>query len=363
MLIQPIYVRFQPSESKPEAIGLSIFIKLLEQEERYWIGEGHDTKLLISHLRKIFYDIYGWNRELIRGSAKVANRYEVKIVPDKSTVYPQKSSAGHVHHSNDQGVDHRKREVLVKEGDWLNPNAGTVPEIYANNNQQVILPSQWYCDMGHVLAGMDAANFPAPVAPIPDKLMWLRKILPIPSVDKNTDCSTWLGDISSSAGEFLFYKIKNRTAPNESEEQKLIDAGAPGADMLGNIDSIVIPMVYKLNANTGFSVSQIFRDYYYPGGYGHYFSLRRCQMFCKSVGLKNWNGTNFSNEKKWLRYQSRQLRTTTAFYISTRYSKPMAYIYAGLTWIGWYNRVIKVHQLLVIFLNALKGDIKNEPKL
>ena len=51
-----------------------------------------------------------------------------------------------------------RRQVVVKPGDWMNSNVGTVPVIYSNDNQENVLPDGLYCDLGHVLAGMDASN-------------------------------------------------------------------------------------------------------------------------------------------------------------------------------------------------------------
>jgi hypothetical protein len=359
MLYQPLLSHFKPSPLKQQAISLPYFIDLLYQEEEYWKGEQYNTKTMISHLRKIFYDIYGWNTQLIRGAAKIPGRYEVKLVPEQNAQYPQKTSGGIRHKRKNNDVEHLRREVLVKKGDWLNPNWGTIPEIYANNNQEVILPDQWLCDMGHVLAGMDAANYSEPVSPLPSWLMWLRKLGP--SVDKNTDCATWLGDLSSNAGEFLFETLKYKSPLSNLQKQAIIEAFSPGADMLGNIDSIVIPSVINLNTHHGIRVTDIFKAYYFPDG-SHFEKMQhRFSIFCQLCGLKNWNGNHFSNEKKWLLHQTKQLRNTTAFYTYTRHDKPESILIALSTWLGFNNSSLDLELLLKLFLAALKEQIKNEP--
>ena len=294
-LSQPIDTKFIPSPQKEKAIDLKKFIELLRGEEDYYKGEQQNTKIMITRLRKIFYDIYGWNKELITGAADIPGRYNVKLVEDKDASYPSKSSGG-VNRKKAFEVEHQHRLVTVKKGDWMNPNIGSVPEIYANNNQEVILPNNLYCDLGHVLAGMDACNYLEPVSPLPDWLMWMHEILP--HVDNNMSCATWLGDISSSAGEFLFEKLKKHEDLTDEEMQSLIDVFASGTDMLGNIDSFVISNVYNISTSKGLRVTEMFNDYYNEGGMGNYFMKRRYSYFCSVVGLKDWDGENFGNEKK-----------------------------------------------------------------
>lgn len=57
MLYQPIEQKFKPSATKESAISLEKFLQLLENEEDYFKGEQHHTKLMITRLRKIFYNI------------------------------------------------------------------------------------------------------------------------------------------------------------------------------------------------------------------------------------------------------------------------------------------------------------------
>ncbi len=358
-LYQPINTHFEPSEVKKYAINLAKFLELLRQEEWYYKQQNHDTKEVLSHVRKIFYDLYGWNSQLIRGAAKVSNRYLVKLVPDAMAFYPEKRYALVERSGSNLEPSHLKREVLVRPGDWLNPQAGTVPEIYQNDNQEIILPDHLYCDMGHVLAGMDASNYPMPVAPLPKGLMWLRFLFP--HVENNAFCATWLGDIASSAGECLFETIKNKKQLSSAEVQRLIDAFAPGTDMLGNIDSIVIPHVYQLNTRTGWLISDILKDYYSPEGKGYYFMQRRYSVFCGIIGLRGWNGVQFENEREWLVTYKKQLRNTTAFYVYTRMSKLKGLMLALKVWLHLCEPTLNLQAFLELFLEALKKNINTEP--
>lgn len=157
-LVQNIETRIHPATS----LTLSEFLELLQQEENFFANEPAGGAQMLTHLRKIFYGTAGWDNELIRGGANISCRYLVRVV---STV-EQHSSTKHRKHSSG-GTLHQRVEVIVREGDWMNPNAGTEPAIYDDNHQEVILPSGLICDLGHVLAGMDAISYPAPVAPLP----------------------------------------------------------------------------------------------------------------------------------------------------------------------------------------------------
>ncbi len=353
MIYQPIEQKFNPTKSKETAISLEKFLELLRNEEDYFKGEQHQTKLMISRLRKIFYDAYGWNSELIRGASNTAGRYDVKLVPCGKPK-PKKDGKGFE-------PAPKCREVTVKKGDWMNPNAGTVPEIYANNNQQVILPSGLYCDIGHVLAGMDAFNYLEPVTPLPNWLMFLKRFFPL--VDSNMDIVTWLGDIASSAGEFLFERLENGKPLTNDEMQMIIDEYAPGVDMLGDIDPYVICQIYNTKAENGLRVTQILQDYYGNKDLGSFYRERRLQIFSLMIGLHGWNGDTFNNEEDWMKYYLRQLRNNDAFYIFSRCENIKGIILALGSWIGVYKHTLHDKTLLEIFLKSLKRAIRKEAKL
>lgn len=351
MLYQPIEEGFKPTPGKESAISLEKFLELLKNEEDYYKGEQHRTKLMITRLRKIFYDSYGWNTQLIRGSANIPGRYEVKLVP----------CGGDSSEKKGRGFKPSPlcREVTVKKGDWMNPNAGTVPEIYADNNQQVILPSKLYCDMGHVIGGMDAYNYLAPVTPLPNFLMFAKRLFPL--VNSNMDIVTWLGDIASSAGEFLYKRLEDKKKLTDEQMNAIIQEYAPGPDMLGDIDPYVICQLYNTKAEDGLRVSEMFSDYYSENGLGTYYRKRRNQFFAHMVGLHNWDGENFSNEKQWMKYYLKELRNNDAFYLFSRCENIKGITLALITWLGGYKHVCRDKLLLDIFLKSLKKEIKEEP--
>jgi hypothetical protein len=78
-LYQPILAS-TPVHVPNDRMSTATFIALLCKEEDYYSGEQEDTCLMITRLRKIFYDQWGWNTELIEGAAAIEMRYVVTIV-------------------------------------------------------------------------------------------------------------------------------------------------------------------------------------------------------------------------------------------------------------------------------------------
>jgi len=342
-------VKFQLEEFDHPSTALTIdqFMALLKSEEDYFVGQELCTKLQTSRLRKIFYDKYGWDTQLIRKAANIQGRYIVILVPatkDNATRKCQRHTA--------KGPDFQKREVLVREGDWMNPNAGTTPEIYKDNHQQVIANEGYSIDMGHVLAGMDAMNNIEPVAPLPQKLMFLYKL--VPHVTSNADAATWIGDLSSITGDMLFHFLQHKQWPNDEAVQAIINEDAPGADMLGNIDSLNVGQMFDISATNGQRVSNILDEYFDAIKKA---PRLRYTLFCKAVGITlSGNGT-IINRSQWINRYKKQLKACTAFYIASRYSKPAAYWYALIIWLGFYKKKLAYRHILSLLLDAIEHKL------
>ncbi|MBN2166352.1 MAG: hypothetical protein JW717_08765 [Marinilabiliaceae bacterium] len=339
-----------PLKTKKGTFHLSDFLILLNEEEKYFSGEQHNTKLMFTRLRKIFYDNYGWNTQLIRGTSHIEGRYEVKLILEK----PADNNCSNFHPTR------FVRKVTVRANDRLNPNAGSTPEIYANQNQQVILPNGLYCDIGHVLGGIDAYNHKAPVTPLPNWLMFIKHFFPL--VNSNVDVATWLGDIASVSGEFLFKHIETGKKLNKTQMQNIINEYSPGVDLLGDIDPYIICQIYNTKASKGLRVTEILNDFYEKNGLGYYYSTMRFQLFAHLIGLKNWNGICFSNEKEWALFYSKQLKNNIAFYIFSRCKNFKGLLLALITWLGGYKNTLMGNQLLSLFIDLIKQKISTETK-
>jgi len=345
------------ADSKHKRLTLDEFLAMLEIEENYFRGEQNNTKLMITCLRKIFYDKYGWDTELIRGAAHIEGRYKITLVE-----VPYEAGAKTIgrkkrlQQAEGEVVVHKVRRAVYRKGDWMQPDkAGEIAPITVGDKKTVRLPNGSCCDIGHVLAGLDAFNYLAPVTPLPNFLMFLRRLFP--SDDNNTDLATWLGDIASSSGEFLFKYLETKTPLTVEQQQVIINEYAPGADMLGDIDPYVIQSVYDISTSTGMRPTEILRNYYGNDKPGSTFRKHRFLYFANIVGLINWDGKNFSNEEKWLSYYKKQLRSNTAFYVYSRSGTFVRYFLALAIALGFYKKTLDFDALLNIFIAALKKEI------
>src|SRR6476619_3096571 len=136
-LIQPILSK-EPEygHEKSDVLPLPEFLSLLEEEENYCKDEETNTGLMITRLRKIFYDKWGWNTQLIRKAAYIKCRYTVKIVtqlPDEKS----KTRVKKVKHYKDNKYQPKYRFVTYRKNDrvFKNSHANQVPEIYKNDHQ------------------------------------------------------------------------------------------------------------------------------------------------------------------------------------------------------------------------------------
>lgn len=352
-LFQPIFSSNpEPSHPRSKALSLAEFLDLLRAEEDYYPGEQQNTKLMITRLRKIFYDQWGWNSELIRDAAAIKTRYVTKVLEDKVT------HSKPVRRFKDKQYQPKHRVIVYSDHDKVYgaSRAGQVPFIYKNDHEEVNLPDGYFCDIAHILAGLDAYNHPQIVTPLPKWLSFLAKIFP--HVDKNTDIVTWLGDIASSAGDFLFGYFNNGKKMLSLEKQQvIINRDAPGSDMLGNIDAFVIANLYDVGSTNGQRVSDILADYYVKNKA----QANRIPIFCKAIGLSDWDGTQFSNEKKWLHAYKKELKNNICFQVFSLTNEKITSIWLPLIiWFGAYKKVLKKKLLLELFLNQLKKAMKQE---
>lgn len=331
------------------------YLDLLRQEEDYWSEDLHNTKLLISRLRKIYYDKWGWNSELIRGAADVETRYVTTMTP---TPVP-----------HGKGVVRRKQLITAPEYRLItysdhdrvygSSRAGQVPLIYQHDHQELRLPDGAMCDIAHVLAGIDAYNHFSVVTPLPEFLKFLYRLLPY--CKSNVDVVTWLGDIASSSADFLFDYLKNGDKEiSEQEEQTVIDSDAPGSDMMGDIDPYVIAKHYQTGATNGLRFTEIIEDYYFGN---NLYRSQKYLTYAELIGLKNFDGKTFQNEQQWLNEYDAQLRNAITFVIFSQTEMSLRKFLLPLcVWVGMYKKPLKIRPLLEIYLKSLKSNIDNLPQ-
>jgi hypothetical protein len=356
-LVQPILSpNPEPGHTMDHVLQLPEFIQLLREEEDYYPGEQQHTKLMITRLRKIFYDQWGWNKELIRGAADIPGRYQVTVVDQK----PEHGKP--LRHVKNQAEVPKYRVVTYRADDRVygNTRVGQTPFIYQDDHQEVLMPDGYYCDQAHILAGLDAYNHLQVVSPFPAFLSFLDKLGP--HVGSNMDIVTWLGDIASSSGDFLFAYLRHgKQAPTLSQEQQIINTDAPGSDMLGDIEPYVIAAHYDVGATNGMRYTEILQDYYY--GKGQQYQAHKFSTYAARIGLKEWNGSIFGNEAAWLRHYTRQLRDNTSFQVFSLTDEKIDSIWLSMAiWFNGYRDILKLEYLLKIYLRTLYALIQQEPQ-
>ena len=357
-LYQPILQRQPEGGHAPkDVLPLSEFLNLLREEEDYWPGEQTHLPVMITRLRKIFYDKWGWNKELICRAASIECRYQVTIsdtAPTDDTGHPRVKRKKRYRDNNE--VD-KYRVVTYRNDDRVygDTRVGQVPFIYQNDHQEVLLPDGTYCDIAHILAGLDAWNNPQVVSPLP---RWLEFLYPlVPHCDSNMDLVTWLGDIATSCEAFVFDYLRHHKKPvSMSAEQHYIEVNAPGSDMLGDIDSYAIAKSYDLSGASGRRLTDILQEFYSGAGRS-FFAQKRYALFCDAIGLI-WDGTRFTNQEAWIERYRPQLRDATTFMIFSLTEEDVKSIMLPLeVWLGGYRDVVKAEYLLRLFLRTLQSLI------
>lgn len=345
----------EPGQDPKQIISLEKFLDLLREEEDYYPGEQDRTKIMITRLRKIFYDQWGWDKYLIRGAKNVKGRYVTKVVGapvDGSFTKPGFTK----HHP---APKHRIVSYSDHDRVYGASRAGQVPPIMNNNWQAVTLPDGDFCHVAHILGGLDAYNHQQIASPLPSWLLFLAKLGP--HCDSNVALVTWLDDIGQALTNFVFDYRKFKKPLSTEREQQLLDGGATGADMLSDIDAYVIARRYNIAAAQGGQrVTDILRDYYFSDS-PEAFRRKRCTTFCEMIGLTGWDGTHFANEKDWIRYNRKQLRDATTFQIFSETAQKLKSIWIPLlVWLNFYRKILKTEEILEVFLAALKEQIRQE---
>jgi hypothetical protein len=357
-LFQPILSSAPELGHEPiDVLSFSSFLELLKEEEDYFINEEDHTRLMITRIRKIFYDKWGWDTQLIRRAAKIECRYQVEIVDcglEKNWSTRAELKAVKYYINNDYQPKCRRVTYRTNDRVFGSGRAGKIPFIYQNYHPDLLLEEKYHCDIAHVFAGLDALNNPQRVTPLPPCLSFLYKLFPY--ADSNADVATWLGDIATSGTDFLHHYLKNNRQPlDERTEQLYININASASDMLGNIDAYVISFFYNIGAGKGKRITEALDEYY---GSNSEHRAKRFEVFCKTIGLKEWDGSAFSNEEEWIRYYTDQLRNTVAFmYFSTTKRGFKSLRVLLKIWKGKFDLVIKPVLLLQLFLTALKKQL------
>lgn len=240
-------------------------IKSIESENSFI---ANNTRLMLTKLRKVFYNSRGWNDILIPGTASVSAFSDGAAVKSLS------------------------------------------------RNHEIILRNKQRYDAAHIFAILDASNNNGSFSPLPSVLLsklpdFLSGIVPV--VHDRLAAAGWLGDLSEVIGQCY-----QRKAATVAEKQKVIDEFCAYYKNLANIDAMILTESYNLSASdNGPSISSIFLDYYGAApaqGLRETLKTQRCAKFAASIGLK-WSAAGFTNKHDWINEQIKNLRTCAAFYL------------------------------------------------
>jgi len=293
---------------RPE-IAFETYLGMIEQVENDNPDVANNTKLMFTKLRKVYYDSFGWNDELIRGTEDIAPFAHIPA-----------------------GMESKNHIVKMQNGDLY--------------------------DIAHIFAIVDAGNHEGYFTPLPNTLMFLRWLFP--TVQSRLTASGWMGDLSSASGQFFLIYKSTKNQLSLAQKQKVVDEYAPCDKMISNADALIIINNYGVSASAGKKVSEILRDYYDAGGKGDVLRQNRYSLFAAYLGLRDWSGQTFINEKQWREFYFGQLKTCSAFYLLFFREKLSTLVWSLLIWVGFYKKEVAVAEVLDSFITGLKSALKTE---
>lgn len=288
--------------NRPE-ISFEAYMSMIEQVEKNNPEIAKNTQLMFTKFRKVYYDSFGWNDELIRGTENIAPFAHIPA-----------------------GMDSKNHIIKMQNGDLY--------------------------DIAHIFAIVDAGNHDGFFTPLPNSLMFLRWLFP--TVQSRLTASGWLGDLSSVSGQFFLIYKNTKNQLNLGDKQKIVDEYSPCDKMISNADALIIINNYNVSASEGKLVSEILRDYYDAGGKGETLRAKRYALFASYLGLRDWSGQTFANEKQWREFYLGQLKTCSAFYLLFFRKKLSSLVWSFLIWVGFYKKEVAVAEVLDSFIIGLK---------
>lgn len=294
--------------TRPE-IAFEDYLGMIQQLEFEHPAIANNTKLMFTKIRMIYYNSFGWNDELIRGT---------------ETILPFKNIPN--------GLASKDHIVKLQNGDLY--------------------------DIAHIFAIVDAGNHDGYFTPLPNFLMFLHWFFP--TVKSRLTASGWLGDLSSVTGQFFLKWKTSKSQLTLSEKQLIVNEYSPCDKMISNADALVILHNYEVASSKGKKVSEILRDYFDAGGKGVELRKKRIILFAHYLGLEDWNGRNFSNENEWCSYYQSQLRTCSSFYLFFFRKKLSTILWSIFVWLGFYKKEVAVNEVLDSFMEGLKNALKTD---
>jgi hypothetical protein len=321
---------------------LVAFLDVIRTEEaKLPPAEQTNTKLMVTRLRKLFYGSKAWDKYLIPEAADVKPLY---------TFEEKETKREEVEIKGAPNIDHVTKESRLVDAPEVLKDPASI--------QEVKMPDGKFVDVGHVLAGLDAANNPSVAG---DQ----KGVFPMYS---NMAAVTWLGDLGSIAGELIINAVKaGKSSYTEADLQNEITRMAPSQDMLGNVDAYAMEMAFDAKATSGKKVSDMLAEFYgAPGAatnlMAKYYRETRFTTFAISILLGDLKGSTFEKETEFKAYWLPQLRNSTTLYTGSATDSHTTGIGAA-SWAGFMSGAGKNNvnvALLDMFVDALRPKVAAE---
>ena len=274
------------------------FLKYFREEENKIENLGElDSSEKLTLLRKIYYDSPSFDKFLIKTSKKsnVKTRSTKQVIREN---YIRSVPTG-------SGLRFHLDDLISVPSD----ESGTISVLRKDPvwSQEIALDSNSVIDIGHVLCGMDAANYPSSVR-FPFPLRFIK-------IDSNADAITWIGDLGSVVSEYYYHQKVQGAKLSDDQLQLLIDEYASAADNLGNVHSKILSE-RRTQMKEKLPYSDLIENFYLEQDYPSD-SLRKSSFlyFAKAIGLE-WNGTAFKNVEVMKRKYSKEVGNAAAMYLA-----------------------------------------------
>ena len=293
------------------SVPLAGFLAVIRAVQgRFPESEQVNTRLMITRLRKLFYGTPGWDEHLIPGAKPVAPVYPVRETETGRRDWAVDGAPDALEY-----VDTRvELDIQAPAGspEWKLRDPSSV--------QQVLVPGGDFVDAGHVLAGLDALNYPGRVSAPAGTF----------ALSSNVDAVTWLGDLGSVLAEAAFQRARLGRDLTAAELQAQVDQLAPAVDMLGNADAYAIGAAdaYTIGSADGRKVPDLLEEYYGPDPHG--VRARRFTVFAAQIGLGKLDAGSFTGESGWRAKYEAEAGNAAALYVGAG-----AHVKGYVNPVGW----------------------------
>ena len=271
--------------------------RIREEEKSLQLLGIQNRKDQLTNLRKLYYHSPAFDKHLIKTTERNSKRKIVNIQVERENYSRSVPTA--------VGMPYTIDDLISVPSD----EQGTYHELRKDPlwSQEITIDSISVCDIGHVLCGMDAANYPSNVRfPFPFRFI---------KINSNLDAITWVGDLGSIVSENYYLEKIQKKMTNPAQLQQLVNDYSAAADNLGNVHSFFLGQLFAQDKEER-HCSDLLEDFF-CGKDITSDSLRRYSFvhFANSIGLE-WQGQHFKNEAAVKRKYAKEVGNAAAMYLA-----------------------------------------------